>query len=95
MRITILVLIFIRCGYVLCPRKQGDTVIAIPRDTTICLQPMTGGFDGFLVGEMRKQEVLVRIIAVVQNPVDPNKPEACDPSKSFLETLPMGFGGAD
>ena len=54
----------------------------IPRDVTLCLQPMTGGFDDFLTGEMRKQEVPVTIIVAVPN-ADPDKPGACDLTKSF------------
>ena len=45
--------------------------------------------EGFLVGEMRKQEVPVTIIEAVQNPVDPNQPDACDPNKSFYTMTGM------
>ena len=62
--------------------KQDKPATPIPRDVTLCLQPMTGSFDDFLTGEMQKQEVPVTIIVVVPNP-DPNKPGACDPAKSF------------
>lgn len=54
----------------------------IPQGVTVCLQPMTGGFDDFLTGEMQKQEVPVTIIVAVPN-ADPTKPGACDPAKSF------------
>jgi hypothetical protein len=60
--------------------KQGET--PIPQGITLCLRPMTGGFDGFLMGEMRKQQVPVTIIATVPNS-DSSKPELCDPTKSF------------
>jgi len=43
---------------------------------------MTGGFDGFLIGEMQKQQVPVTIIATVPSG-DPNRPETCDPSRSL------------
>ena len=52
---------------------------------------MTGGFDGFLIGEMKKQNVLVPIIATVPNPVDPNKPETCDATKSMYTMTGMWF----
>ena len=44
---------------------------------------MVGGFDGFLTGEMRKQQVPVTIIATVPNLSDASKPEMCDPAKSL------------
>ena len=63
--------------------KQGDKPTPIPQGITICLQPMTGAFDTFLIGEMEKQQVPVVIIATVPNADDPNKPQACDAKKSF------------
>jgi hypothetical protein len=44
MKITILVLMSF-AATCFAQEKQADTVISIPRDTTICLQPMTGGFN--------------------------------------------------
>lgn len=43
----------------------------------LCVAPMTGGFDGFIVGEMEKQQVPVTIITA-----DPDPAKGCDPSKS-------------
>jgi hypothetical protein len=63
--------------------EHGDKQTPIPQGITICLQPMTGGFDGFLMGEMQKQQVPLTIIATVPNASDTSKPEACDPSKSL------------
>jgi len=54
----------------------------IPQGVTLCLQPMSGGFDAFLIGEMQKQKVPVTIISTVPNADDHSKPEACDPTKS-------------
>jgi hypothetical protein len=56
------------------PAFCGDT--PIPGGITLCVAPMTGNLDGYLIGEMQKQKVPVTIIAA-----DPNK--GCDPSKSF------------
>jgi tetratricopeptide (TPR) repeat protein len=35
--------------------KTGGDPTPIPRGVKLCLQPMTGGFDDFLIGEMQKQ----------------------------------------
>ncbi len=64
------------------PSKQKEKQTPIPQGVTLCLQPMIGGFEDFLTGEMRKQKVPVMIIAAVPNS-DPSKPGACDPTKSF------------
>ena len=63
-------------------RLSHPRLTPIPQGVTLCLQPMPGGFDGFLIGEMQKQNVPVTIIATVPNADDHSKPEACDPSKS-------------
>jgi hypothetical protein len=48
----------------------------MPSGITLCVAPMNGDFDGYLIGEMQKQKVPVTIISS-----DPDK--GCDPSKSF------------
>ena len=55
----------------------------IPQGVKLCLQPMTGGFDDFLIGEMQKQQVPVTIIATVPTANDPGNPGVCDPKKSL------------
>src|SRR5215469_5628338 len=62
---------------------EAQQTVTIPSGVTLCVQPMTGSFDGFLIGEMQKQKVPVTIIATVPNTSDPTKPETCDPHKSF------------
>ena len=62
------------------PKSEAKT--PMPRDITLCVQPMTGGFEDFLTGEMQKQRVPVTIIAAVPN-ADASKPGACDTTKSF------------
>jgi len=62
---------------------EAQQTVTIPSGVTLCVQPMTGSFDGFLIGEMQKQKVPVTIIATVPNPSDSTKPETCDPHKSF------------
>jgi hypothetical protein len=62
--------------------KTGGKPTPIPQGVKLCLQPMTGGFDNFLIGEMQKQRVPVTIIATVPA-ADPSKPEVCDPNKSL------------
>jgi len=62
--------------------KEENKPTPIPQGVTLCLQPMTGGFEEFLTGEMRKQQVPVTIIVAVQSP-DPSKPDVCDPTKSL------------
>jgi hypothetical protein len=73
--------------------KQVDKT-PIPQGITVCLQPMAGGFDTFLIGEMSKQQVPVVIIAATPNADDPNKPQACDPKKSLYtmsgDVMPEG-----
>jgi hypothetical protein len=44
---------------------------------------MIGGFDGFVTGEMQKQQVPVVIIAAVPGAVDASGPGACDPNRSL------------
>jgi len=48
----------------------------IPSEITLCVAPMNGDFDGYLIGEMQKQKVPVSIIA-------PDPSNGCDPAKSF------------
>ena len=73
---------------------QGKGETPIPQGVTVCLQPMTGSFDGFLMGEMQKQRVPVTIIAAVPSASDPNKSEACDSTKSLFtmtgQVIPEG-----
>jgi hypothetical protein len=83
MKITTLVIALLAPLHCFAQTKQGDTPTPIPQRITLCLQPVTGGFDDFLIGEMKKQQVPVTIIATVPNATDPGKPEACDPAKSF------------
>ena len=64
-------------------KMAGDSRTPIPAGITVCLQPMTGGFDAFLTGEMEKQQVPVVIIATISNAVQPGGPEVCDPAKSL------------
>jgi len=59
-----------------------DKPTPIPQGVTVCLQPMVGDFDEYLMGEMQKQRVPVTIVATVPN-ADPSKPGSCDPTKSF------------
>jgi len=91
MKIKVLVLALIAAGACLAQEKQGDKPAPareeqkptpIPQGVTLCLAPMAGNFEDFLTGEMRKQQVPVTIIVAVPN-VDPGKPGACDPTKSF------------
>lgn len=49
----------------------------IPRGITLCVAPMPGDFDSFIVGEMEKQQVPVTIIAA-----DPYPGKGCDVSTS-------------
>jgi hypothetical protein len=65
------------------PQWSAKSPTPIPAGTTLCLQPMIGGFDGFVIGEMQKQRVPVVIIAAAPSTVDANRPEACDPNGSF------------
>jgi len=44
-------------------------------NVTMCVEPMNGNMDGYLIGEMQKQRVPATIIAA-----DPQK--GCDPTKS-------------
>jgi len=62
--------------------KQENRPTPIPQGVTLCLQPMTGGFEEFLTGEMRKQQVPVTIIVAAPN-TDPTKPDACEPTRSL------------
>lgn len=64
------------------PPIPKDKPTPIPPGVTLCLQPMPGSFDDFLIGEMQKQKVPVTIIATVPNVDDAGKPGACDPNKS-------------
>lgn len=48
----------------------------IPSGITLCVAPMAGNLDGYLIGEMQKQKVPVTIIAA-----DPAK--GCDSGKSY------------
>lgn len=48
----------------------------IPEHVTLCVAPMNGNLDGYIIGEMEKQRVPVMIIAA-----DPVK--GCDASKSM------------
>ena len=48
----------------------------LPTGIALCIAPMKGDFDGYLIGEMQKQRVPVTNIAA-----DPAK--GCDPEKSF------------
>ena len=63
--------------------KQEAKPTPIPQGVTICLQPMAGGFEDFLTGELQKQQAPVTIVAATATADDPNKPGACDPAKSF------------
>jgi hypothetical protein len=58
------------------PSVEGHPKTPIPAGITLCVAPMPGNFDGYIVGEMSKQEVPVTIVAS-----DPVK--GCDPAKSF------------
>lgn len=48
----------------------------IPTGITLCVAPMADNFDGYIIGEMKKQKVPVIVIAS-----DPDK--GCDPTKSY------------
>ena len=48
----------------------------IPSGITLCVAPMNGDFDGYLIGEMQKQKVPVTIIAA-------DSTNGCDPAQSF------------
>ncbi len=65
------------------PRPSGGQT-PIPAGVSVCLEPMVGGFDSFLIGEMQKQQVPVVIIAASPT-TNPNRPEACDPNRSLYE----------
>lgn len=56
--------------------SSKDNPTPLPSGITLCVAPMQQGFDGYLIGEMQKQQVPVQIIAA-----DPEK--GCDPTKSF------------
>ncbi len=62
---------------------RQDKPMPMPRGVTICLQPMMGSFEEYIIGEMQKQKVPVTIIATVPNITDANKPGTCDPTKSL------------
>jgi hypothetical protein len=47
----------------------------LPADITLCVAPMPGNFDAYIIGEMQKQKVPATIIAA-----DPSK--GCDSAKS-------------
>ncbi len=74
--------------------RHGDKPTPVPQGIALCLQPMTGAFDTFLIGEMEKQQAPVIIIATIPNADDPNKPQVCDPKKSFYtmtgDVMPEG-----
>ncbi len=59
----------------------GDKKTPIPADATICIAPMTGNFDGYIIGEMQKQRVPVTVISTVPSSGDASK-LVCDPAKS-------------
>ena len=65
------------------PQWSAKSPTPIPAGITLCLQPMIGGFDGFVTGEMQKQQVPVVIIAAVPSAVGANGPGACDPNRSL------------
>lgn len=54
--------------------KQKDT--PLPTGITLCVAPIPGNFDGYLIGEMRKQKVPATIIAA-------DLTKGCDPAKSY------------
>lgn len=54
----------------------------MPQGIKICLQPMEGGFEEYITGEMQKQKVPVTVVASAPNNEDPTKPGTCDPTKS-------------
>jgi len=54
------------------PQLSAKSPTPVPAGITLCLQPMVGGFDGFVMGEMQKQRVPVVIIAAVPSPGDTN-----------------------
>ena len=57
---------------------QGKKSTPVPQGITLCVAPMAGGFDGFIVGEMQKQSVPATIVAA-----DPDPAKGCDPAKSL------------
>jgi len=57
---------------------QEQKPTPIPQGVTICVAPMAGDFDSFIVGEMEKQQVPVTIIAA-----DPDPAKGCAPAKSL------------
>ena len=56
------------------PVFAGDA--PLPSGLTLCVAPMSGNLDGYLIGEMQKQKVPVTIIAA-------DATKGCDPARSF------------
>jgi len=63
--------------------SASDKKTPIPNGITLCVAPMTGDFDGYLIGEMSKQQVPVTIVSTVPTAADPSK-FFCDPAKSYF-----------
>ena len=66
---------FVAAGPIL--SNQSKQAAPVSPGITLCVAPMPGGFDGFIVGEMEKQQVPVTIIEA-----DPDPTKGCDPLKS-------------
>jgi hypothetical protein len=56
---------------------QDKKATPVMQGLTLCVAPMAGGFDAFIVGEMEKQQVPVTVISA-----DPDPAKGCDPAKS-------------
>ena len=63
--------------------SAGDKKTPIPNGISLCVSPIAGNLDGYLVGEMRKQQVPVTIVSTVSTVADPSK-FFCDPAKSYF-----------
>jgi len=61
----------------------SDKETPIPNGISLCVAPMAGNFDGYLIGEMSKQQVPVTIVSAVPTAADPSK-FFCDPAKSYF-----------
>ncbi len=75
----LLALLFLLAAAALAKEKKTP----IPNGISLCVAPMAGNLDGYLMGEMSKQQVPVTIVSAVPTAADPTK-FACDPAKSFF-----------
>jgi hypothetical protein len=74
-RLTMTLLLSVLAATTIAAQDKKST--PLPQGITLCVAPMAGGFDGFIVGETQKQSIPATIIAA-----DPDPSKGCDPAKS-------------